>query len=151
MIGVGNETCGDDAAGILVARSVEQELIPAVACLVAPADALSLLGAWDKVPLVVVVDAARSGAAPGTIHAFDARLAPLPALLRPISSHGYGILEVIELARVLGRLPPRLLVFGIEGTRFAPGDPVTAPVAAAVLAVTRRVALECAIGTRLAE
>lgn len=143
VIGVGNEACGDDAAGILVARRLQQKGIPGVTCAFAPVDALSLVGEWSSVPLVVVVDAARSGAAPGTVHRIDALAGPLPSSFRPVSSHGFGVIEVIELARALGRLPPRMLVYGIEGARFAPGDSISPAVSAAVESVARFVTVDC--------
>ena len=40
--------------------------------------------------------------------------------------------EAIELARVLGKLPGRVLVYGIEGGEFNAGDGLSAPVAAGV-------------------
>jgi hydrogenase maturation protease len=38
----------------------------------------------------------------------------------------------VELARALGRLPPRLVFFGIEGACFDAGETLTPAVAAAV-------------------
>jgi hydrogenase maturation protease len=43
-----------------------------------------------------------------------------------------GAAEAIELARTLGRLPRRLVVYGIEGASFHPGAPLTPAVADAV-------------------
>ncbi len=40
--------------------------------------------------------------------------------------------EAVELARVLGRLPARTVVFGIEGGSFEIGDRLTPAVAAVI-------------------
>ena len=69
-----------------------------------------------------MADAVSSGAEPGFVHRFDAGAAPLPAGLAGPSTHALGLPEAVELARALGRLPERLLVFGIEGARFEAGS-----------------------------
>ena len=85
---------GDDAAGLEVARragGVEHE-----------GDATRLLDAWAGADDVVVVDAAASGAPPGTLRWFDASAAPLPAAQLRSSTHAFGVADAIELARALG-------------------------------------------------
>jgi hydrogenase maturation protease len=47
--------------------------------------------------------------------------------------------EAISLARVLGRLPERLRVYGIEGRCFEPGTEVSPEVKVAVEEVVRRI------------
>ena len=81
----------------------------------------------------MLVDAVRSGAAPGTSTASTVADRPLPAGLRSsTSTHAVGIGEAIELARALGRLPRRLVVYGVEGRRFDAGAALSPDVAAAV-------------------
>jgi hydrogenase maturation protease len=132
VIGLGNAVRGDDAAGLIAARrlgGLEHE-----------GDPLALLDLWEGAELVVVIDAVSSGADPGTLHRFDAVAGPLPARLRSsTSTHAVGLGEAIELARALGRLPARLVVYGIEGERFATGTALTPAVTAAVEAVVREV------------
>jgi hydrogenase maturation protease len=43
-----------------------------------------------------------------------------------------GLADAIELARALGRLPPRVTVYGIEGERFDTGAPLSDSVAGAI-------------------
>jgi hydrogenase maturation protease len=130
VIGVGNAARGDDAAGLIAARrlgGLEHE-----------GDPVALLDVWRGAELAVVIDAVSSGAEPGTVHRFDATAEPLPAHLRGSSStHALGLAEAIELGRALGRLPARLIVYGIEGERFEAGTELTPAVAAAVEAVAR--------------
>jgi hydrogenase maturation protease len=78
------------------------------------------------------VDAVESGAAPGTLHRFDAGAGPIPAGVFRSSTHAFGVGDAVELARVLGRLPGRVVVYGVEGGEFAAGEGLTAPVEAAV-------------------
>jgi hydrogenase maturation protease len=122
VIGVGNELRGDDAAGLIVARRLHERAALQAVVLVWEADPAGLLEAWNGAELAIVVDSAFSGAEPGTVKRFDASAVPLPAR-PPVGSttHALGVAEAIELARALDRLPPRLVVYCIEGSSFAPG------------------------------
>ena len=140
VIGVGNAGRGDDAAGIAVVRRLAGRVGPNVSLVEAGHDLTSLLDAWQGASAVIVVDAMASGAAPGTVKRFDAAWVPLPArAFRAASSHAFGVAEAIELARALGRLPSRVVVYGIEVERVDDGDALTPAVDAGVRDVVARV------------
>lgn len=85
-----------------------------------------------------LIDAAQSGAPPGTIHRIDcATDVSLPR--SPASSHGFGVAEAIGLARVLGTLPRRCIVYAIEAADFTPGAPLSPAVARAAQEVAQRI------------
>jgi hydrogenase maturation protease len=140
VIGLGNADRGDDAVGLAVAAAIRRAAPPGVTVTELAGDQLDLLDAWSRAAAdgdaVFVIDAVRSGAPPGTVH----RLTPndLPSVaLRPAGTHTLTLAEVIGMARALStntrpRLPARLTCFGIEATTFAPGAPMSAPVADAV-------------------
>lgn len=67
---------------------------------------------WQEADIVILLDAVRSGAAPGTRHCLEAR--DLPGARALCSSHGFGIASAIGLARALGNMPARLLLRGVE-------------------------------------
>jgi len=119
IIGLGNADRGDDAAGLLVARTLREHELHAIEHTGAPID---LLDRWSGHHQVVVVDAIVSGAAPGTIRSWDARATSLHACVFRSSTHEFGLSETIELARVLNRLPNWLRVYGIEGMQFDMGS-----------------------------
>jgi hydrogenase maturation protease len=131
IIGLGNPWRGDDGAGPAVARALGED--PGV--VVQEGEPIGLIDAWAGAAEVIVVDAVSSGAAPGTIHRLDPVAERLPAELARGSTHAFGLADTLELARALGRLPPRLVVYGIEGERFDAGEALSAPVRAAVDAV----------------
>lgn len=135
VIGVGNPDRGDDAAGRWVARRLAPLLAGRVSVAEQDGEATMLVDALDGAAMAVVVDACASGAPAGTVTRFDVSEAPLPARASALSSHGLGLAEALELARVLGRLPSRCLVYSIEGHDFAPGAPLSPTVAAAVESV----------------
>jgi hydrogenase maturation protease len=131
LIGVGTAWRGDDAAGLAVARQLGG--------LAHEGDAIALIDAWAGARRVILVDAAASGAPPGTVHHFDAAV-PLPARAMRSSTHALGVPEAIELGRALGQLPARLEVYAIEGGDFTLGAELTPPVAVAVERLARTLA-----------
>ena len=72
----------------------------------------ALLQAWSGADLVILLDAVRSGAEPGTVHRFDT--AQLSAAPRALSTHGFGVADAVMLAASLDALPGALLFFGVE-------------------------------------
>lgn len=122
VIGIGNRFRSDDGVGIRVARLLRAADLPGVAVLESSGEGAALLEAWGGFDSVILVDAMRSGARAGTVRRFDAGAAPLPSeLFSPRSSHAFGVAAAVQLARVLRRLPPRLVMYGIEGGSFDPG------------------------------
>ena len=82
---------------------------------------MALLSLWEDCETAIVVDATQSGAEPGTVRRLPAHDEPLPDELRRTSTHLLGVAEAIELARALGKLPARTIVYGIEGAQLRHG------------------------------
>lgn len=114
VIGIGNRDRGDDGAGWLVVERLTGDRIRL------RADTSDLMQLWDGEDEVVVVDAMRTGKPAGTVARIDATATPLPAGQFG-STHSFGLAEMVELARTLGTLPERLVIYGIEGTEFTIG------------------------------
>ncbi|MBI1180974.1 MAG: hydrogenase maturation protease [Alphaproteobacteria bacterium] len=142
VIGVGNPDRGDDDAGRAVAARLRGSVHDGVAVMEHAGEATSLLELMERADACWLVDAASSGAPAGTIRRFDVAAAPLPHTLLALSSHGFGVGEAVELARALGSLPRRCVVFAIEGAGFEAGAPLSQAVAQAVEAVAARIVRE---------
>jgi hydrogenase maturation protease len=136
FVGVGNQLRGDDAAGLLAARSLRAIGPQGVEVRELEGEPAALIEVWEGAGLVLVADAVSSGGEPGEVHRIDAGAGPLPAAFAGASTHSLGLAEAVELARALERLPPRLVVYGIEAASFEAG----AEPAAAVRAAAERVA-----------
>jgi hydrogenase maturation protease len=119
IIGIGNEYRGDDGAGLIAARLLKARLGDSIPVLERSGDGAALIEAWRGAETVILIDAMMSGAAPGTIRRFDAITRPIPRESIRSSTHAFGVVQAIELARALGSLPLRLIVYGIEGKFFA--------------------------------
>ncbi len=142
IIGVGNEYRSDDGAGLAVARRLRELFPTGVTILEESGEGAALMQAWQGATWVMLVDAVRSGAPPGTIHRLDARAAPLPLGFFHYSTHAFSVAEAVELARSLDELPAHLVVWGIEGTNFAAGAGLSPAVEQAVEEVVERVTQE---------
>jgi hydrogenase maturation protease len=132
VIGVGNPWRGDDAAGLAVARRLRGTVPPDVDVLEREGEPTGLVDAWEGADAVWLVDAVVSGAPPGTVHRQDASTQELPVELVSASTHHLGLAEAVELARVLDRLPPQVVFYGIEAASVATGEGLTPEVVAAV-------------------
>jgi hydrogenase maturation protease len=128
FIGVGNPWRGDDGVGPYIARSLRVLALPGTRAVEVSGEGAALMEAWAGAPRVVVFDAVSSGKAPGFVHRFDASAAPLPTGFFHYSTHAFSLAEAVEMARALGRLPRRLIVYGVEGRSFAAGAELTAEV-----------------------
>ena len=128
VIGLGSDLRGDDSVGLVIARMLRDLVPPGTKVIEYLGDGLSLISVWQDADVVIVVDAAKSGAAPGTIHRFDDLSAPLQTQLSNTTSHAFGLEEAIELARQLDQLPRSLVIYGIEGKSFDFGTELSAEV-----------------------
>lgn len=136
VIGIGNLYRGDDGAGIIAARELKSRTCRQVRILELAGEGAALMDAWHAQdgaqPMVILIDAISSGAAPGTIFRLDAGEQPVPVSFFNYSTHAFSLAEAVELARVLGELPPHMIIYGIEGQNYAAGSALSAPVAQAL-------------------
>ncbi|HXQ61664.1 MAG TPA: hydrogenase maturation protease [Acidimicrobiales bacterium] len=135
VAGLGNEYRRDDGAGPAAAARVvslvtARDVGPVV-------DPLDLLGRWDGADLAVVIDAIRSGSAPGTVRIVDLETAVDDH--GATSTHGISLSGVWRLAQAVGRAPARVIVVGIEGADFGSGPGLSPAVDAAVPEAVSRV------------
>jgi hydrogenase maturation protease len=131
VVGIGNAWRRDDAVGLVVARMLRPTVPDGVEVLEREGEPTALIEAWEGAASLWLIDAVSSGSAPGTIHRVDASGGVLPPGLRPASTHHIDLPEALEVARALGRLPDRVIVFGIEGETFELGEGLSPAVGAA--------------------
>jgi hydrogenase maturation protein HypF len=118
VIGIGNPYRGDDAVGVAFSRRIRPKVPKGVAVLEHDGDPASLMDAWRGADAVFLVDAVHSEREDDRVFRFAAHEGPVPAEFFRLSTHAMGVVEAIELARALGELPPRVMVYGIRGDRF---------------------------------
>jgi hydrogenase maturation protease len=143
VIAIGNEMRGDDAVGPCVLRQLGAP-DGDVALETLPGDGTHVMEAFQDAEKVILVDAVRSGGRPGTIYRFDAAAGAVPASFFHYSTHAFGLAEAVEMARALNTLPPEVVIFGVEGSSFGAGEPLSPEVRRAVAEVASRIAAEIA-------
>ena len=148
VLGVGNELRHDDAAGLEVVRRARALAPPASRGDSASAieyrehegETLALLDMWEGAGAVILADAIHGGGPVGGVQRFDVSRRPLPAPLEGSSStHAIGVADAIELGRELGRLPRRVVVYGVTGARFDAGRGLSAGLVDVLEPLARRV------------
>ncbi len=142
VVGVGNAARGDDGIGPAVIEAIrgEPELADAET-VVAAGDLSDLVVTWEPDQDVVIVDAMIGGGPPGTVVTIDGLRDPLPEADRPLSSHGFGLADTVQLARALGRLPRSLTIVAVQVGDIDHLAPLTEPVRDAVAEVVARVTM----------
>ncbi len=135
VVCVGNSLVGDDAAGCAVYEVLSRQPLPEGTRLhLLGVGGISLLECLDGESIMIVVDAVRLGADPGTVHVLDWDALP-QVETRAASAHGIGLREAIALGRTVCPevMPQKVLLIGIEGASFETiGCSMTPEVASAV-------------------
>jgi hydrogenase maturation protease len=142
VIGVGNPYRRDDGVGPYVIDRLHEFGLPEAMLAVSRGETTELMDLWDRADLAVVVDAIRSEPGhPGRVH----RLTVFnPPGERSRAAHGLDLGEAVELARVLGRLPTRLVLFAVEVDDTGYGIGLSAPVAEAAERTAEQIFTEVA-------
>ncbi len=144
FIGVGNRFRSDDAVGLQVLDILSSGCSIRAEYLEAWGEGATLIDMIEGKNIVFIFDAVSSDSEPGTIFRFDAISEKIPTKFFNYSTHAFSLAEAIELARVLGKLPSSLIVYGVEGAVFEAGSLLSSRVAKAVSKVVKRVSVELA-------
>jgi hydrogenase maturation protease len=136
VIAVGNEFRGDDGVGPFIARKIRAKKMPATLVEIHRGETTSLLELWSNAAAVILVDAVASSARPGKIYRLNPRRQSIPSSLFSFSTHNFGLAAAVRLAKTLNRLPPCLIIYGIEGKNFEKGTGLSPEVEKAALEVT---------------
>jgi hydrogenase maturation protease len=116
LIGIGHYYSGDDAVGARVveevaARGLEEQF----RAINLSANSLNLISYLvPETEAILIVDSARMGLQPGDVRFFGPEQVETAKNLPGISTHEGDVLKVIELARAMRYVVPKLRFMGIE-------------------------------------
>ncbi len=134
IAGIGNIFLGDDGFGVEVARRLAADGVPdwvRVADFGIRGIHLAYEILDESYDLVVFVDAAPRGSAPGTVYLIEPDLAAAATAAAP-DAHGMTPDAVLGTFRALGGNPGRVLVVGCEPESIGEGIGLSAAVSRAV-------------------
>lgn len=134
VIAIGQEVAGDDGVGPAVLRAVRASGVPPGVELHLAAEAMALMPLIETDALIIVVDAV-IGPEPGRV--LELGMEDVARLgLTPLSTHGVGVMQALELARLLFPATVsaciRIIGVGIPPPSPTPASTLSPPVAAAV-------------------
>lgn len=125
VIGIGSDFRCDDRAGLAAVRLLKEKNIPGVEIIEETGEGTALMERWKDAEYVFLIDAVSSDSPPGTIYRIDIQRQSIPKTFFHSSTHQFGVAEAVEMSRALNRLPPHLIIYGIEGKIFSMGVEVT--------------------------
>jgi hydrogenase maturation protease len=114
ILGIGNVLLTDEGIGVRVAEKMrEMNLPPDVEVMDGGVGGLNLHFLIEGRKKVIVVDAVKAGAPPGTLFRFtDKDLAAKKGVMR--SAHGIDFSDVVSIVNFLGTRPEEIVFLGIE-------------------------------------
>jgi hydrogenase maturation protease len=134
VLAIGNTLLRDDGIGATVLGELSRRNgIPSDTRLVDGGTiGFPLAGELEACAGLVVVDASRMGATPGTVRRFEADEMDRQLGTVGRSVHEVGLADLLDMARLTDDLPPRRALVGIEPARVDWGDALSPPVRAAI-------------------
>jgi hydrogenase maturation protease len=140
---MGSEARQDDGVGLEVLRALAgQALPPNVRLLEGGANGFALLGHLDGVQRLVLVDAMSMGQPAGTVVTVRPEQVRSLASKDALSSHGVDLLQILDLAAILG-LRPEIYIVGVQPEQVGLGfglTPVVREALPRVVGAVRRLA-----------
>lgn len=138
VLGLGNVLLGDDGLGAAAVARLERDfrVPPGVRLEEGGTLGLSLLGLLADSENVILVDAVRADAPPGTLVRIDGEDVP-DAVRERLSAHQVGVADLLDAARLIDRYPHTVRLLGLVPDSIE-------------LAITRSDAVDSALGRLVA-
>ena len=143
VLGLGNVLLQDDGVGgAAVSLLLDRFDVPrGVRVMDGGTLGLSLLPYLEMAETVILVDAVRADAAPGTIVRLDGDEV-MPAVATRLSPHQVGVADLLDGARWLGRYPERVVLLGLVPASMDLAVGLSTRVHASLPALVDRIAVE---------
>ena len=134
VLGIGNVLLGDEGAGVHAMRRLEESCrFPQVQFADGGTLSFTLAGLIESSPALIVFDAAEMKAAPGSVAVFEGeRMDEFLGGERKRSVHEVGLLDLMAVAALGGRLPGRRALIGIQPMSIDWSDSPSRAVAQAI-------------------
>ncbi|WXG41420.1 MAG: hydrogenase maturation protease [Candidatus Freyarchaeum deiterrae] len=133
IIGVGNLLLGDEGLGVHIVEELNEiNLPPNVEFFDGGTGGVSILNLMEGADKVIIVDAVLGGGEPGQIYVVDIdRL--LKGVVKFFSLHEMDLLSALRIGKETGKLPPELVLVGVEPKNYKEYDMDLSPEIKAVI------------------
>lgn len=121
IIGVGNPYRHDDGIGHEIIKILQNQPHPNVDLLDGGTDGLALIDEIAKYHRAIIIDAVNMSTSPGTVRVFTPDEAKIHIKSDTLSTHGFGLAEVIKLLQSLN-ISTKLTIIGIEPLDISFGE-----------------------------
>ena len=114
ILGVGNLLLSDEGVGVhVINKMMDLHFPPDIELIEGGVDGLRLMNLVVGVDRLIVIDAVKGGGSPGSIYKFKPEEFAAYTDTSKLSVHQVGILEVIHLSGLVGKLPETTII-GVE-------------------------------------
>ena len=125
ILGVGNLLLSDEGVGVhVINKMMDMQFPPYIELIEGGVDGLRLMNLVVGVDRLIVIDAVKGGGSPGSIYKFRSEEFATHADTSKMSVHQIGILEVIRLSGLVGKLPETTII-GVEPKSVGMGMELT--------------------------
>ena len=120
IVGVGNILLGDEGIGVRVVKELEKEKYSEeINFLDAGTAFFSIVSELRNFKKAIIIDAVHGGKKAGTVYRFNIDdVAGKGNSI--ISLHDFGVIESIQLERVIAKLPDEIIFYGVEPKNVTP-------------------------------
>lgn len=135
VLGIGNILLGDEGAGVHAVRALQasQPPHPGVEFMDGGTLSFSLAAAIEESDHLIVIDAAETGDRAGTVRLFaNEEMDRFLGSNRKHSVHEVGLLDLMALAHLAGRLPKQRALIGIQPQQLDWSETTSVAVALAI-------------------
>jgi hydrogenase maturation protease len=136
ILGVGNLWRHDDGVGIKAIELLSQENLSNVDLVDGGVDGLGLIDVIQQYPRVIIIDAVDMRLTPGSVKLFSASETKINIKNDALSTHGFGLAEVLGLLEKLG-CDSEIKIIGVQPQDISFGEGLTEVVEARLLEVIK--------------
>ena len=116
ILGIGNVLWADEGFGVRAADHLHRhwQLPDQVTVMDGGTQGIYLLEHIERADVLVILDAIDYGLPPGTLRLIEDDAVPSYLGVKKVSLHQTGFQEVLAMAEMLGRIPTRILLVGVQ-------------------------------------
>ena len=141
---MGNLLYKDEGVGIHLIRELEKmKLPPNLELIDGGVGSLDILLSLENADKLIVVDALKGGRTPATVYKIDYQELEPEINFNNLSLHQLSLLESLSLMKKLGKLPPKVLIIGVEPKEISPGLNLTAQLKEKLPCILEIILKEC--------